>query len=729
MKNLKIILSLIFLLIISASYGQKNTRYFYYYKGEKLFLELNTEVISVTTNDNSTNSFNAPSQKASKVIEDHTRSSLITTDAEAKSRQQIKTHYLEIISNKSKTEIQYLNEVTALNKKTNVVLASPSFKDAEGKTIGLSNNFSVKLKSEEDVNILYKKVKQFNLEVLGQNKYLPLWYTVSCTKNSKSNALVLANLFYETGLFEYVEPAFMIHGSTDSIDPLFANQWGLKNTGQNGNEYIGIDIKTEDAWPVSKGDDIKVAIFDTGFQLDHPDLATNVHGLGYDVVTNGPSQIYITTSDGLSFNHGTLCAGLIGAIQNNSRGISGVAPISKLISVSMPIGIQPVTPTQIVNGFIWAVNAGAKVISNSWNLGGVRVTQIDDAIDDAILNGAVVVFSAGNEDNPDGKYPSNSNPKILNVGAINKCGSRKTAGNCTDFGTTLRSNYGSTLDIMAPGQEIVTTSLGGFYDSAFKDTSAACAIVAGVAALVLKANPSLSVQDVSDIIEKSAQKINTTPQVPATNYIYSLTSGRPNGTWNNEMGYGLVNAYQAVLLAQSYICYPNLSISIKVAATGIDQKQAINTITATNIIEANASAIYRAGNSIILSSGFHSKSGSRFRGYIDLDVCTNNDYVARKSNPTKSSFSVDNVPNNLTIDESKIIMFPNPTNSSVTISCEGFTIDELSVFSLDGKEIYRKEIGNITTYELNSSNFSSGIYLVNIKTSNGNRFQKKLVKK
>ena len=68
--------------------------------------------------------------------------------------------------------------------------------------------------------------------------------------------------------------------------------------------------------------------------------------------------------------------------------------------------------------------------------------------------------------------------------------------------------------------------------------------VAGVAALILSVNPNLSVQEVNDIIESTAQKVG--------NYNYSNNSSRPNGTWNNEMGYGLVDAYAAVQMAQSY---------------------------------------------------------------------------------------------------------------------------------------------------------------------------------
>jgi len=94
-------------------------------------------------------------------------------------------------------------------------------------------------------------------------------------------------------------------------------QWGLKNTGQHGSAYIGLDIKAEEAWEVSNGSGIKVAIYDEGFEMDHPDLEANVYGTGFDVITGtSPSVIH--------GYHGTVCAGITGAVQNNGIGISGV---------------------------------------------------------------------------------------------------------------------------------------------------------------------------------------------------------------------------------------------------------------------------------------------------------------------------------------------------------------------------------------------------------------------
>ena len=114
-----------------------------------------------------------------------------------------------------------------------------------------------------------------NIEVLGHNKFMPLWFTLSVTSTKKLNALNYANILYETGLFESTEPAFMYHNLGNSNDPHFNDQWTLKNTGQNGG-ISGIDINIEQAWNISTGNNINVAVVDQGIEMNHPDLQANI---------------------------------------------------------------------------------------------------------------------------------------------------------------------------------------------------------------------------------------------------------------------------------------------------------------------------------------------------------------------------------------------------------------------------------------------------------------------
>lgn len=544
MKNKLYIGILFFLFGILSSYSQST--YFYYNK-EKFYIDIDSKYVSINTDILTTDYLNNSNYIGkSLVVEDNVRKYLTLTDPQLSSRLNLKSYYyeLELNTNISNDKINYLGYQNTLSNISNITKVSPCYKTKDGKRLGLSNNFYVKLKNASDISNLYSYVKSNNLEVLGRDPYMPLWFVIRCTKQNSKNSLELANQFYETNMFASAEPAFIYHDLSASIDPLFNLQWGLKNTGQYGSTSTGIDIKAEQAWTLATGSNVKTAIFDQGFEMNHPDLLNNVFGTGYDA-NNGTSPSIVKG------NHGTACAGIVGAVQNNSIGVSGIAPNTKLVSISINLQFSD-TPIQLASGFSWARTNGVDIISNSW--GGYAPSNIiTDAITDAINlgrggKGCVVVFAAGNENNTSIRYPGSALPNILVVGAMSPCGERKSPTSC-DGETFWGGCYGSQLDVVAPGVKIATTDRQGSngytsndYDETFNGTSSACPAVAGVCALILSANPCLSSKQVRDILEKTSQKVG--------GYSYTITAGRPNGTWNNEMGYGLVNAYAAVVMAQ-----------------------------------------------------------------------------------------------------------------------------------------------------------------------------------
>ena len=155
-----------------------------------------------------------------------------------------------------------------------LVYSAPYFKTSDGADLGLSHLFYVKVKSIRDVRILTTLATENKVTLLGNNEYLPLWYTLSCTNESLGNALEMANKFYEDGPFAACQPCFISEDETTAApnDPLFSAQWALKNTGQNQGT-AGIDINYLPAREVTQGSsDIIVAVLDHGTQLDHPDL-------------------------------------------------------------------------------------------------------------------------------------------------------------------------------------------------------------------------------------------------------------------------------------------------------------------------------------------------------------------------------------------------------------------------------------------------------------------------
>ncbi|GHV43384.1 hypothetical protein FACS1894180_2290 [Bacteroidia bacterium] len=420
--------------------------------------------------------------------------------------------------------------------------------------IWLRNDIYVKPKIRgTSLPLLYPVIQNYNnISVIEEEED----FRITCA--TEYDAVTLANLLHDTTLAAYSTLDFYSDIKLNTSDPLFDQQWGIKNTRQNGGR-IGMDIKAEQAWTFllnvrgNLGGAIKVAVVDDGVE-EHEDLyypgGINKVLTGWTV--NGLGGTGRPESNG---RHGQCCAGIISAT-HNTIGIAGVAPNSQIVPIRIfKNGGNPFSNAKIARGITRAwTRFGAKILSNSWG-GGAENSQITNAIDDAVNNGIVVVFSSGNNNASTVSYPACLS-NVIAVGANDRYGYR------ANF-----SNYGTKLDIVAPGVDVSTIDRegnsgynSGNYYSSFGGTSAACPHVAGVASLVVSANPNLSGQQVRDIIESTAQKVNYyEPYSPLFQYIYQLTSGKPNGAWNNEMGYGLVDAHKAVVHA--FMLGSSMSIS------------------------------------------------------------------------------------------------------------------------------------------------------------------------
>jgi len=213
-------------------------------------------------------------------------------------------------------------------------------------------------------------------------------------------------------------------------DPYFVDEWGLP--------AIGLP----QAWSVSRGQGVIVAVLDTGVDVTHEDLAGQtvpgwdfIDGDGLPADTNG---------------HGTAVAGIIAAATGNGIGMASVAPGARIMPVRVLDGAGNGVDPVIAQGITWAVDHGARVINLS--LGGEGWTDVlQVAIDDAIARGAVVVAAAGNSGaGSPVEYPAAYGP-VLAVGALDVTGSRASF-----------SNTGDALDIMAPGESILSTRPGTY---------------------------------------------------------------------------------------------------------------------------------------------------------------------------------------------------------------------------------------------------------------------------
>lgn len=457
-----------------------------------------------------------------------------------------------------------LEVIKYLNKMPEVDYANPFLSHRDGTLEAAQDRFAVKLFNQGDLKRLQDLAKGLNLIVEESYKYDPLVYFVKVTKQSPGNAMEMANRLAETKIFKYSEPDMLREMKRfNTNDPELARQWSLNNTatsnqfnGTISGAIAGADMRVFNAWGISAGGSstIKIAIIDEGVDLNHPDLLANLLP-GFDGTGLG-------SNGGPSGNdaHGTACAGIAAAVGNNNVGIAGVAYNCKIIPVriaySNTSGNWVTTNAQIGTSLDWSWNqGGADVLSNSWG-GGSSSSLINDPITRANTQGrgglgAPVLFAAGNS-NGANSYPATLT-NVVSVVAMSMCNQRKNPASC-DGENFWGSNFGTGVDVAAPGVKIYTCDISGSagystgnYTATFNGTSSACPNAAGVMALVLSVNSGLNVTQARQILESSCDKVG--------GYTYNAgVSGQPNGTWSTDLGHGRVNAFSALQLANPQPC-------------------------------------------------------------------------------------------------------------------------------------------------------------------------------
>ncbi|MBI5245200.1 MAG: S8 family serine peptidase, partial [Elusimicrobia bacterium] len=364
---------------------------------------------------------------------------------------------------------------------------------------------------------------------------------------------------------EYVEPDWILWRMLEpTADPRYNDQWHLKppTVGSYGANLPG-------AWDITTGaSDIVVAVLDSGI-VPHADFAGRIVQ-GYDFVRDpacdldGPYQVGIDTdpsdpgppTQGLYgfYWHGTLSAGIIGAVVNNSTGIAGINWVSKIQPVRVIGGGDcGVYESDDIDGMRWAAGLPvdgaptnpypAKVLNIS--LGGTApcALTLQTAVNEITAKGAVIITAAGNENQPAGYVAPGNCKGVIDVAATDK------AGNKADY-----SNSGATVAVSAPGGELAyfndpngilttnnyskvstptPTTPGDTYDTA-EGTSESAPVVAGVASLMLSVKPTLTPAQVRNILMATATPFPDTSDCNVT-----------------TCGAGIVNAAAAVAMAAS----------------------------------------------------------------------------------------------------------------------------------------------------------------------------------
>jgi len=326
-------------------------------------------------------------------------------------------------------------------------------------------------------------------------------------------------------LFAEPDMVFTGHGAQLPNDPLYPVCWALDNTGQlNGTPDV--DIDAPEAWQRTRGNPSIIAVvIDSGVELAHPDLAANMLS-GADLTSDGPGV-------GLPVNaldsHGTPVAGCLVGVFDNSLGAVGAAPDCRAASArtfitTLPDGTWTSQSSWTVDALAFAQSIGARITNNS-NVYGFSSMAIAQKYLDTWNAGLVHFAAAGNAGQAAIAYPANI-PTVNAVGSLDRNGLLSTT-----------SNTGIGIDFVAPGEDIATTDRVGALgwditgDYVFASgTSFSSPFAAGVAALLLSVDSTLSPAQVEQLMHASSTDLGT----PGYDTLF---------------GYGLVNAFSALQLA------------------------------------------------------------------------------------------------------------------------------------------------------------------------------------
>ena len=336
-----------------------------------------------------------------------------------------------------------------------------------------------------------------------------------------------------TGLFTFVErdQIALSSAGVTATDPYFPSEWHLTA------------IKAPDAWAITTGSsNVLIGVIDSGGDWTHPDLAPSM--------VTGWNFLKGNTDTQDTVGHGTAVSGAAAAATNNATGVAAVSWGNKIMPLLISDSSSPAYISALSNAITYAADRGVRILSVSicWTS---PSSTLQSAVDYAWSKGSVVFAAAGNSSSSAPTYPAATN----NVVAVS----------ATDVNGTLASfsSYGNWIDLSAPGNNILTTKLGGIY-SAWYGTSFSTPITAAVGALVLSIKPGLSASSLVNLLEQNSDDL-----------------GAPG--YDQYFGHGQVNAYKALLAAGS------LAADTTLPSVSITSPSSAATVAGTIQVQGSAS--------------------------------------------------------------------------------------------------------------------------------------------
>lgn len=336
---------------------------------------------------------------------------------------------------------------------------------------------------------------------------------------------------------KFVEKNYLVQASATPNDTSYPSQWHLPK------------ISAPAAWDTTIGSTgVSIAIADSGVDPTHPDLAGKLQP-GYNFVLSSTD-----THD--FYGHGTKVAGSAAAMSNNTTGVAGVAWSNPIVPLVITDSTGYATYSAMARAMTYAADKGIRIINLSF-AGSSSSSTLQNAVDYAWNKGTIVFASAGNYGTSTLQYPAACN-HVVAVAATTS----------TDAFASF-SSYGTWITVSAPGSSILTTSNGGGYASV-SGTSFASPITAGLGALILSANPSLTAQQVVDIIKQNGDDLGT-------------------AGFDQYFGYGRINAAKSIIAAKNAVAQVDTTAPVSSITSPS------NGATVSGVVPVNVSATDTTG--------------------------------------------------------------------------------------------------------------------------------------
>jgi thermitase len=381
----------------------------------------------------------------------------------------------------------------------------------------------------------------------------------------------------------------LLHNSTliTPTDANFNKQWGLFNNGTMtgiGDVLPDADVDMELAWNIETGDpNMIIAVSDSGLKMNHPDIASRIWVNSSEIAGNGTDDDnngYIDDVNGWDWvnadnnptddhGHGTNCTGIIGEIANNNMLFAGANWNSKIMPLKVLNSTGNGTYFDMANSIYYSVDNGAKIVSMS--IGGTsNSTTMSNSMAYANDHNVMLFFCMMNTNNNVSYYPARYSLSFPNVVAVGSTSPDDTRTNPFPWSATSGSNYGTHINVVAPGNYIYSLNHTSNTNSTtyWSGTSQATPLVASIASLIFAINPILTPLEVRNILQNTAQ-----------DQVGTITEDVAG--FDQYMGYGRVNAFSALQAAT--------------ATLDVNQNEFIQEFSVINPVQSNQLLINSGG--------------------------------------------------------------------------------------------------------------------------------------